>query len=201
MKLSSNKSQFSTRDVLAHHLSFSLKHHSPNPPKHAPSSFRVSPQHLPFILKFAIGQQDSYLPKLTVGKYVKCCSVRTWNNIFRRAKPHPPTAAFSHQVRSWSRRARASLWKRCWHPILEICRAERINGSPLGQTDGRWRKWPLRGEEWMRWVGSGDGGEGPLSAGRSAGRRIEARSPSQERAAVNTRPQGGGSPRRARYLI
>lgn len=77
MKLSSNKSQFSTRDVLAHHLSFSLKHHSPNPPKHALSSFRVSPQQLPFILKFVVGQQDSYSPKLTVGKYVKCCRVRT----------------------------------------------------------------------------------------------------------------------------
>lgn len=53
----------------------------------------------------------------------------------------------------------------------------------------------------MRWVGGSDGGEGAVSAGRSAGRRIDARSPSQERAAANTRPQGGGSLRRARYFI
>lgn len=77
IKLSGHKSQFSRRDMLAHRLSFSLKHQSRDPPKHAPSSFRVSPQQLPFILKFVFGQQDSYSPKLTVGKYVKCCSVRT----------------------------------------------------------------------------------------------------------------------------
>lgn len=72
-----------------------------------------------------------------------------------RSKPHShPPLQLSHL--KWEvegRRARASLWKRCWHPILEICRAERINGSPLGQTDGRWRKWPLRGEERSGWGG------------------------------------------------
>lgn len=73
----------------------------------------------------------------------------------------------------------------------QICRAERINDSLLGQMDGYKGKGIVekndpREEEsewdggWVRWEKHREGGS-------------IARSPSPERAAVNTQPLGGGS--------
>lgn len=102
---------------------------------------------------------------------------------------------------------------------VEICRAERISDSLLGQTDGCRGKKGRGGEREKKnsmavqrmtserrranerggreWVGGWFGGV--LWEKHSEGSK--ARSPSPQRAAVNTLPLGGGSQSKALYLI
>lgn len=193
VKLSGNNSQFRARDVLA----FSLKHDSPDPPNPAPSSIR---QQLPFILKSVQVTRITEGSSLLVNTSNAAVSEPKIQYILWSETPHPPL-----QPSHFKWEVKAAVPERASErgvgiPSWKFAERRELTAPHWAKRMGARKKWPLRGEMWMRWVGSSDGGEGVVSAGRSAGRRIEARSPSQERAAVNTRPQGGGSPRRARYL-